>query len=181
MAYDLVVRNGWIVEGTGLPRFFGDVAVTGGRIAEVGVIDRTVPAGQVIDADGLTVAPGFIDIHTHYDPHVSWDPNLTSSCYHGVTSVVMGNCGYTLAPNRPRDRQYLLEMLKFAEGMSATALQQGVRWEWETFPQLLDTLGGAKLPLGMNVGAFIGHSSLRYHVMGPDHHRPATSDARHKR
>jgi N-acyl-D-aspartate/D-glutamate deacylase len=166
MAHDLVIRNGWIVDGTGYPKFFGDVAVRNGTIVDVGVLDGE-PAGRTIDAEGLTVAPGFIDIHTHFDAQVTWDPVFESSCWHGITTIVMGNCGFGLAPCRPSDRTYLMSMLSAVEGMSPVALREGLRWEWESFPQYLDALG-TKFPLGMNVGVLLAHSALRLYVMGAE-------------
>src|SRR5437016_5774943 len=133
MAFDLVVKNGWIVDGTGLPKRFGDVAVKDGKVVEMGRIDRIEGAKRVIDADGQIVAPGFLDIHTHLDAQVTWDPILTSSCYHGITTVVMGNCGYTMAPSRLEARDYLLSVLAKVEGMDLEAMRKGMRWEWESF------------------------------------------------
>lgn len=165
MAFDLVVKNGWIVDGTGMPKFFGDVAVKDGQIAEVGQIDRAEPAARVIDADGQTVAPGFLDVHTHYDAQLTWDPLATSSCWQGITSIVITNCGFAVAPVRPEGRDYVMRMLAKVEGMSLPALQQGLRWEWETYPEYLNALG-TTVPLGLNVGSLFGHTTLRYYVMG---------------
>jgi N-acyl-D-aspartate/D-glutamate deacylase len=170
--YDLAVKNGWIVDGIGMPRVFGDVAVQGGRIAEIGRVRE--PARRTIDADGRVVSPGFIDMHTHYDAQVTWDPLLTSSCWHGVTSVVFGNCGFAVAPCKPEDREYIMQMLTRVEGMDLGVLRAGIDWRWQTYPEFLAALEGR---LGLNAGALIGHSAVRYYVMGPDsYERAATAD-----
>jgi N-acyl-D-aspartate/D-glutamate deacylase len=162
--YDLIIRNAAICDGTGAPRRSGDVGVDAGRIAGVGRCDGR--AARTIDGAGLVLAPGFIDLHTHYDCQVSWDPALTPSCWHGVTTVVMGNCGFTIAPCRPADRGLLMEMLLYVEGMPTEALRAGIRWEWETFPEYLAAL--ERWRPGLNVGVFVGHSALRYFVMGAE-------------
>jgi N-acyl-D-amino-acid deacylase len=160
--FDLVIRGAEICDGTGAPAFAGDVAIADGAIAAVG---RVAGDGRrELRADGLVAAPGFIDVHTHYDCQVSWDPALTPSSWHGVTSVVMGNCGFSIAPCRPEHRELLMEMLLYVEGMPTEALRAGIRWEWETFPQYLDAVERARPAI--NVAAFIGHSAVRYFVMG---------------
>ena len=136
MSYALVIKNGWVVDGSGLPRFRGDVGVTNGRIATIGRIRES--AREVIDADGHVVAPGFVDGHTHMDAQVFWDPLGTCSCWHGVTSVVMGNCGFTLAPCRPDERHLVVRNLERAEDIPAEAMQAGIEWTWETYAQYLD-------------------------------------------
>ena len=172
MAYDLVIRNGRIVDGSGMPSFQGDVAVRDGKIVAVGKVPGS--ASRVIDATGLAVAPGFIDNHTHYDAQVTWDPLCTSSCYHGVTSVMMGHCGLALAPSRPEDQDALAQMLSRIEAIPMDALRAGVRWQWETIPQYLDALDGN---LGVNVGSLMGHSAVRRWVMGDEaSERDATPD-----
>ena len=158
----LIIRGAEICDGTGAPRRSGDIAIADGRIAEVGACRGT--ARREIDADGLVAAPGFIDVHTHYDCQVSWDPALTPSCWHGVTTVVMGNCGFTIAPCRPAHRELLMEMLLYVEGMPTEALRAGIRWEWETFPEYLDAV--ERWRPAINVAAFVGHSAMRYFVMG---------------
>ena len=130
MAHDLVIRGGFIVDGTGAPGRPGDLAVAGGRIAEVGAVSGR--GAREIDADGLVVAPGFIDPHTHYDAQLTWDPIASCTSWHGVTTIVTGNCGFTLAPCRPEDRLTLMRMLEYVEGMSLEAMQKGIRWEFET-------------------------------------------------
>src|SRR3954470_10499145 len=160
--YDLVIRNGDVVDGSGLPRYRADVGVRRGRIAAIGRIrDRGT---DEIDAEGHVVTPGFIDSHTHMDAQVLWDPLGTCSCFHGVTSVVMGNCGFTLAPARANERHLVVRNLERAEDISADAMAQGVEWTWETFPEYLDTLD--RIPKGINYGANIGHSALRTWAMG---------------
>jgi N-acyl-D-amino-acid deacylase len=161
MAYDLIVRGGTIVDGSGLPRFRGDVAVQDGRVAVVGKVDG--PARRVLDADGLVVAPGVIDNHCHYDAQVTWDPLCTFSCYHGATTVVIGNCSLALAPARVQDRDSLASLLSRVEAIPLEALEAGVNWSWETIPQYFDALDRR---LGINVGSFIGHSAVRRYVMG---------------
>ncbi len=160
--HDLVIRNGLIVDGTGAPARRGDVAVQGDRLAAVGAVSGR--ARREIEADGLVIAPGFIDPHTHYDAQLTWDPFASCSSWHGVTTVVMGNCGFTLAPCREADRLTLMRMLTYVEGMPLEALTRGVRWGWETFGQYLE--GVDRLGPWTNVGCFIGHSAVRQYVMG---------------
>ncbi|MGD9751460.1 MAG: amidohydrolase family protein, partial [Acidimicrobiia bacterium] len=162
MQYDLVIRNGTVVDGSGLARYRADVGVRHGRIATIGRIrDR---GRQEIDAEGHVVTPGFIDGHTHMDAQVMWDPLGTCSCFHGVTSVVMGNCGFTLAPARAGQRHLVVRNLERAEDISADAMAEGITWSWETFPEYLDTLD--RLPKGINYAANVGHSALRTWAMG---------------
>jgi N-acyl-D-aspartate/D-glutamate deacylase len=160
--HDVIIRGAEICDGTGTPRRRADVAVRDGRISGVG---RVAGAAQrVIDAAGRVLAPGFIDLHTHYDCQVSWDRALTPSCWHGVTTVVMGNCGFSIAPCRPADRELLMRMLLYVEGMPTDALRAGIQWEWETFPEYLDTL--ERWRPALNVAVFVGHAAVRYYVMG---------------
>src|SRR5262245_36982095 len=159
---DLVLRGGRVCDGTGAPARTADVAIDGGRIAALGRIETA--ARRTLDVDGLIVAPGFIDVHTHYDAQVTWDRLCTPSCWHGITSVVVGNCGFGLAPCRPADRERLLRMLEHVEGMPFASLAAGVVWEWESFPEYLRML--QRRPLGPNVGALLGHSALRAWVLG---------------
>jgi len=160
--YDLVIRNGDVVDGSGLPRYRADVGVRRGRIVTIGRIRER--GADEIDAEGHVVTPGFIDGHTHMDAQVLWDPLGTCSCFHGVTSVVMGNCGFTLAPARANERHLVVRNLERAEDISADAMAQGVEWTWETFPEYLDTLD--RIPKGINYAAHIGHSALRTWAMG---------------
>jgi N-acyl-D-amino-acid deacylase len=161
MAYDLVIKNGKIIDGSGLPGFHGDVAVSGGKIVEMGRVSGE--AKREINADGLVVAPGIIDNHTHYDAQVTWDPLCTYSCYHGVTTVVIGNCSLAMAPAHKEDRDNLAGVLSHVEAIPLEAIQAGVKWSWETIPQYLDSLDQR---LGLNVAALIGHSAVRRYVMG---------------
>jgi len=170
---DVIIRGADICDGTGSARRRGDVAVQDGRIVAVGRVGGA--ARRTIDATGLVLAPGFIDLHTHYDCQVSWDRALTPSCWHGVTTVVMGNCGFSIAPCRPDDRELLMRMLLYVEGMPTEALRAGIHWEWETFPEYLDTL--ARWRPGLNVAVFVGHAAIRYYVMGAAAtERAATAD-----
>jgi len=171
--YDLVIRGGLVVDGTGAPGQRGDVAVQDGLVAEVGQV--TGRGAREVDAHGLVVAPGFIDPHTHYDAQITWDPLASCSSWHGVTTVIMGNCGFTLAPCREADRETLMRMLTYVEGMPIEALTQGIRWGWETFAQYLE--GIERIGPWTNVGCFIGHSAIRQYVMGDAAwERPATAD-----
>jgi N-acyl-D-aspartate/D-glutamate deacylase len=162
MTHDLVIRGGTLYDGTGKPGETGDVAIDGERITQVG--GRAEAGRREIDASGLAVAPGFIDPHTHYDAQVCWDPDLTPSCWQGITSVVMGNCGFTLAPCRVDDRDGIMRMLTRVEGMSLEAMRSGIDWSWETFPEYLDMIE-ANSP-ALNVGVLAGHSAIRSFVMG---------------
>jgi N-acyl-D-amino-acid deacylase len=160
--YDVVIRGGTVVDGTGMPSFRSDVAITAGRIAAIG--DVPGKGTREIDADGHVVSPGFIDGHTHMDAQMFWDPLGTSSCWHGVTTIVMGNCGFTLAPSRDGDRQLVIDNLEKAEDIPAEALAAGVPFGWETFREYLDVV--ERTPKGINVAVNLGHSALRTFVMG---------------
>src|SRR4051812_17691058 len=138
MTFDLLIRNGTVVDGTGAARFAGDVGVIAGSIAEIGTIPAAASATQVIDAQGKVVCPGFIDPHTHYDPQICWDQLLSSSTAHGITTVVLGNCGVGVAPCRPADHDLLRQDLVTVEGMSPEVLKAGITWDWETFPEYMD-------------------------------------------
>jgi N-acyl-D-aspartate/D-glutamate deacylase len=162
MTYDLVIKNGSVVDGSGNPQYRADVAVQGGKIAAIGRINDS--AKQTIDAEGHVVSPGFVDGHTHMDAQVFWDPIGSCSCYHGVTSVVMGNCGFTLAPCKQEDADLVFRNLERAEDLSRDAMLEGIDWRWETFPQFLDVID--ELPKGINYAGYIGHSALRTYVMG---------------
>jgi N-acyl-D-aspartate/D-glutamate deacylase len=161
MSYDLIIRNGKVIDGSGIPGFHADVGVSGGSIVEIGQVSGD--ARRVLDADGLVVAPGIVDNHTHYDAQVTWDPLCTFSCYHGVTTVVMGNCSLALAPAHEEDREMLASVLSHVEAIPLEAIRAGVNWAWETIPQYLDTLDRR---LGINVASLIGHSAVRRYVMG---------------
>ncbi|NIR58579.1 MAG: amidohydrolase family protein, partial [Gammaproteobacteria bacterium] len=147
MAYDVLIQNGNVIDGTGAPARKADIAVQGdriSRIAEPGTLEDG--AARVIDASGHTVTPGFVDIHTHLDAQIWWDPAATSSCWHGVTSVVMGNCGVTFAPCREEDRDYLARMMESVEDVPAQSIAEGMPWQWETFGEYLSALDS--LPKG---------------------------------
>ena len=172
MAYDLIIKGGRIYDGSGLPSRTGDVGIVGDRIAEVGRI--TGNAHRVVNADGLAVAPGFIDFHTHMDAQLLWDPLATSSCFHGVTTLIPGNCGLSLAPCRPEDRDNIIGSFVRVEAMPSQVLRQAVKWEWTTFPEYLARLNQQ---LGINVAALVGHCALRQFVMGEESsERAATPD-----
>ncbi|HEV8441667.1 MAG TPA: amidohydrolase family protein [Methylomirabilota bacterium] len=162
MGLDLVIRSGTIVDGSGAARYRGDIGIRDGRIVEIGRI-RSV-AQRTIDADGLIVAPGFIDGHTHMDAQVAWDRIGSCSCWHGVTSVIMGNCGFALAPCKPEEREWFARCLTAVEDIPTEAMLAGIDWTWESFPEYLATVD--RLPKAINYGAYIGHSALRMYVMG---------------
>ena len=162
MPYDLVIRNGSIVDGSGAPAYRADLGITDGRIAAIGRIREN--GADTIDAEGHVVTPGFVDGHTHMDAQVFWDPIGSCSCYHGVTSVVMGNCGFTLAPCREEEADLVFRNLERAEDIARESMIEGIRWRWETYPEYLDVLDA--LPKGINYAGYIGHSALRTYVMG---------------
>jgi N-acyl-D-aspartate/D-glutamate deacylase len=172
MAYDLVIKNGVVIDGSGLPRYRADVGVRQGRIATIGRVRES--ATEVIDAEGQVVAPGFIDGHTHMDAQVFWDPLGTCSCWHGVTSVVMGNCGFTLAPCAAPDRRLVMRNLERAEDISAEAMEAGIKWTWTTFREFLAAVDA--LPKGINYAGYLGHSALRTHVMGERAFEPGATE-----
>ena len=175
MAYDVLIKNGTVVDGTGKQSYQADVAVQGDRIAEVGKI--TGSAKRTIDAEGHVVTPGFVDIHTHLDAQISWDPVASSSCWHGVTSVVMGNCGVTFAPCHPKDRDYLAHLMESVEDVPAESIMAGMPWIWETYGEYLKALDS--LPKGVNVGGLVGHCAVRYWAMGEEslENQPASPEA----
>ncbi len=160
--YDLIIRNGTIIDGSGMPRYRGDVAIEGGRISALGKIRDG--ARETIDAEGHVVSPGLVDAHTHMDAQVFWDALGTCSCWHGVTSVVMGNCGFSLAPCGEKDKLLVMRNLERAEDISPEAMEAGIKWSWTTFAEYLDAVD--RLPKGINYAAYMGHSALRTYVMG---------------
>jgi N-acyl-D-amino-acid deacylase len=160
--HDLVIRGGILVDGSGSARRAGDLAIDGDRITQVG--GHAGAARRVIEAGGALVTPGWVDVHTHYDGQVTWDPYCTPSCWHGVTTVVMGNCGVGFAPVRPDRHDWLIGLMEGVEDIPGAALAEGIRWEWETFAQYLDALG--RKPLALHVGAQVPHGALRVYAMG---------------
>ena len=169
MSYDLLIKNGRVVDGSGMPSFNGDVGIKGGKIVEMGRLSG--PASRVIDADGLVVSPGFVDNHCHYDAQVTWDPLCSFSCHHGATTVIIGNCSLSLAPVRPGSHERVAEFLSYVEAIPMEVLGT-VDFSWETSADYMDALEGH---LGVNVGTLIGHSAVRYYVMGDEcQGRPAT-------
>jgi len=171
---DTLIRGGRIVDGTGAPPFVGDIAIRDGIIQAVG--GKLGGAARVIDADGLTVAPGWVDIHTHYDGQVSWDPELAASLHHGVTTAVMGNCGVGFAPAAPGSRDWLIGLMEGVEDIPGASLRAGMRWEWESFPEYLDALDAK--PRAFDIAAQLAHGPLRAYVMGERGaaNEPATGD-----
>src|SRR5215467_561986 len=171
--YDLIIRNGTIVDGSGMPRFRGDVGIAKGKIAAIGKVHES--ARETIDADGHIVAPGLIDAHTHMDAQVFWDALGTCSCWHGVTSVVMGNCGFSLAPCGEKDKLLVMRNLERAEDISPQAMEAGIKWSWTTFAEYQDAV--ERQPKGINYAAYMGHSALRTYVMGQRaFEEPATTE-----
>jgi len=153
--HDLVIRGGTLLDGSGAPRFVGDVAISGDRIAAVGVVSGK--GRQEIDATGMVVAPGFVDIHTHYDGQATWDSEMAPSSWHGVTTVIMGNCGVGFAPAKPDRHQWLIGLMEGVEDIPGTALAEGMTWDWETFPEYLDAL--ERLPRTVDVGTHVPHGA----------------------
>ena len=159
--HDRIIKGGTIVDGTGAKPFTGDVAIADGKIVEIGKV--TAPARETIDADGLLVTPGWVDIHSHYDGQVTWDSQLAPSFWHGVTTVMMGNCGVGFAPARAAERDQLIKLMEGVEDIPGTALTEGIKWEWESFPEYLDAIG--RRSFSMDVAAQMAHGALRAYVM----------------
>ena len=160
--HDLVIKNGTIVDGTGVAAFVADLAIDNGRISAIGRVDGD--AKETIDATGMIVTPGFVDVHTHYDGQVTWDPELSPSSWHGVTTVVMGNCGVGFAPARPDKHDWLIGLMEGVEDIPGTALSEGISWGWESFPEYLDVVGSQSRAI--DVAAQISHGAVRAYVMG---------------
>ncbi len=165
MAHDLVIRGGTVVDGTGAPARQADVAIDGDRITVVGEVDAG-GAGRVIEAEGRLVTPGFVDLHSHLDAQIGWDPTMSSSCWHGVTSVVMGNCGMTFAPVRPDGSELLATAMEAVEDIPASCILDGLPWDWESYGDYLDSI--EKMPQGINAGGYVGDVAIRLYVAGLD-------------
>ena len=161
--YDLIIRGGTIVDGTRAPRFVGDLAIKDGKVAKIGGL-RKSGAGKVLDASGLIVAPGFIDLHTHYDAQLFWDPYCSLSGWHGVTSVAIGNCGFGFAPVAVEDRERAMLCLTRNEAIPYESMEKGMTWSWETFPEFMDSL--ERTPKGINVLSYVPLTPLYSYVMG---------------
>src|SRR5436190_8739587 len=170
--HDVVIRGGTVVDGTGVAPRTADVAVDDGTITAVGRVDER--GHRELDADGLLVTPGWVDIHTHYDGQVTWDPDVTPSSWHGVTTVVMGNCGVGFAPVQPGAEGFLIELMEGVEDIPGTALHEGIDWQWESFPEYLDAVDAA--PPVLDVAAQVPHAALRAFVMGDRAHEGADAD-----
>ena len=160
--HDLVIRKGTIIDGSGTDRFSGDIAIDKDRIVALGNVEQK--GEKEIDATGMLVTPGGVDVHTHYDGQATWDPIMAPSSWHGVTTVVMGNCGVGFAPVRPGDEQFLIELMEGVEDIPGAALAEGIQWNWETFPEYLDAL--ETLPRTVDVGTQVPHGAVRAYVMG---------------
>jgi N-acyl-D-amino-acid deacylase len=173
--HDLVIRGGTIVDGTGAARYSGDIAIDGGVITAIGHI--STQGREEIDASGKIVAPGFVDIHTHYDGQATWDSEMAPSSWHGVTTAVMGNCGVGFAPARKDKHEWLIGLMEGVEDIPGTALAEGMKWDWESFPDYLDAL--ERLPRTIDIGTHVPHGALRAYVMGErgaDNEEPTEAD-----
>ncbi|MEY2455919.1 MAG: N-acyl-D-amino-acid deacylase, partial [Acidimicrobiaceae bacterium] len=172
--HDLVIRGGTVVDGTGSPARTADVAITDGVVTEVGAVEGA--ARRTIDADGALVTPGFVDIHTHYDGQATWDPLLTPSGWHGVTTIVMGNCGVGFAPVQQDRHEWLIGLMEGVEDIPGAALAAGIEWGWESFPEYLDAID--RVPKALDIGTQVPHGAVRSYVMGDRgaHNEPATAD-----
>ena len=170
---DLTIRNARLIDGTGAPERAADIVVTDGRIVAVTEPGAGEQGNREIDAAGKLVTPGFVDIHTHYDGQVCWDKQVTPSCWHGVTTIVMGNCGVGFAPVRPGTEDELVQLMESVEDIPGGALHEGIPWTWETFPEYLDSID---TPYVMDIGAQVPHVAIRHYVMGDRCYDDATAD-----
>src|SRR4051794_9859069 len=170
--HDSVIRGGLVVDGSGSPARHADVAIDDGVITDVG--DDVGAARRTVDADGLVVTPGVVDIHTHYDGQVTWDPEVTPSSWHGVTTVVMGNCGVGFAPVQPGGESFLIELMEGVEDIPGTALHEGIEWKWESFAEYMDALDAT--PRVLDIAAQVPHAAVRAYVLGDRAHDEATAD-----
>ena len=173
MSYDTILEGGTVVDGSGAAPVKADLAISGDRIAAIGDLSGA-QAGERINCSGLAVSPGFIDIHTHYDPQILWDPDLTPTSWFGVTTIFLGNCGFTIAPMRPEGRDACIATLGNVEAMSVEALKAGISWEFETFKEYLEAIGRRKV--GLNVASLVGHTALRMYALPDDPNRAASDD-----
>src|SRR2546430_3735453 len=161
--YDLALKGGRIYDGSGMPSYNGDIGIAAGKIVEIGRLNGG--AKRTLNVDGLAVAPGFIDPHTHLDAQLFWDPLGTSSCFHGVTSVVVGNCGLSLAPAKPEDRDAVIKSFVRVEAISRRVLEEGIKWKWISTAEYLNALNSR---IAINAAALVGHIAVRHYVMGED-------------
>ena len=170
--YDIIISGGSIVDGTGAEPVLGDVGIKDGVIAALGQVEGD--AKEVIDATGKMVTPGFIDIHTHLDAQIGWDPDMTPVSWHGVTTALIGNCGVTFAPCKPDDREFLAAMMETVEDIPRDAIMSGLPWDWEQYGEYLDSI--ANKPTAINIAGMVGHSAIRYYVMGERSFEEQASD-----
>ena len=163
MEHDLIISGGTVVDGTGGPSIKADVGVKAGRISQIGDLSGDT-AAETIDATNRVVSPGFVDLHTHLDAQIGWDPMMTSTSYHGVTTALIGNCGVTFAPCGPKNRRYLAELMEAVEDIAADAIMDGLPWDWSSYGEYLDSVQALKPAL--NIVGLVGHSAVRYEAMG---------------